>query len=111
MFGRVLAGGGAFVPVSLRATSQVNLLVNASIGFTQRFMRGKGPKGFKRGQAEWDLVKEDTKKLTDLQPGEVHETYKQILYRVQVPRDKVQVKFSRSSGPGGQNVNKVEVRA
>ncbi len=28
-----------------------------------------------------------------------------------VPRDEVQIRFARSSGPGGQNVNKVETRA
>ena len=31
--------------------------------------------------------------------------------RVIVPRDKVKLSFSRSSGPGGQNVNKVSTRA
>lgn len=30
---------------------------------------------------------------------------------VRIPRDKVKVKFSRSSGPGGQNVNKLNTKA
>ena len=45
-----------------------------------------------------------------MEPGEEYRTHSQIRYKVEIPRDKVQVKFSRSSGPGGQNVNKVEVR-
>ena len=32
-------------------------------------------------------------------------------YRVEVTRDKVEVKFVRSSGPGGQNVNKLSTKA
>ncbi len=30
---------------------------------------------------------------------------------MKVPREKLQISFSRSSGPGGQNVNKVSTRA
>jgi peptidyl-tRNA hydrolase ICT1 len=44
-----------------------------------------------------------------IEEGEEMRTKSHIRYKVSVPRDKVQVRFSRSSGPGGQNVNKVEV--
>jgi ribosome-associated protein len=31
--------------------------------------------------------------------------------RIQIPRDELELQFSRSSGPGGQNVNKVNSKA
>jgi hypothetical protein len=95
----------------------------------------RGPKGFKRGEnilhtremnkihgaGDGSFPSDDELEELDrnlnpvgianypIEEGEELRTKSHIRYKVSVPRDKVQVRFSRSSGPGGQNVNKVEV--
>ncbi len=36
--------------------------------------------------------------------------FAKVVERIPIRRDKIEIKFSRSSGPGGQNVNKVSTK-